>query len=124
MPQSINFTDDDFEYIREICQVPNKSDLIVDLITRCNALNPAQVTACQRDIEKYKATEYGTEKSKGGIKGTDYDAERNRCQITAKMRQRLGFGKIPCESLLDPFAFASATLRIYNLSSEEDEYSK
>jgi hypothetical protein len=98
MPLSTNFSDSEFEYVREICHISSKSDLVSVLSGKLNALNAAQVISVQRDIDEWKKIEYGTEKSKGGIKGTDYDKERNRNQITNKMRERLDYPALPSTS--------------------------
>lgn len=101
MPLSTNFSDTEVEYVREICHISNKSDFIASLAQKLDALNAAQVTATQRDISKWEAIEYGTERSKGGIKGTDYSTERNRDQITNKVRERLGYDPLPSTSGTD-----------------------
>ena len=63
---SINFTDNEFEYIREICRLANTNSRKNELILKLDNLNSAEVDSAKRDIEQYKRVEYGTEKSKGG----------------------------------------------------------
>jgi hypothetical protein len=95
MPLSTLFNDSDVEYVREICRIPNTADRVSILVGKLDVLNSAQVIAVQRDVEQWKRIEYGTEKSKGGIKGTDYSTDRNRDYITNKMRERLDYPPLP-----------------------------
>jgi hypothetical protein len=123
MPLSANFTDSDFEYVREICHIPNTSDNTAVLIGKLDALNAAQVTATQRDIEKWKLIEYGTEKSKGGIKGTDYSTDRNRNYITNKLRERLSYD--PIAGTIGPEDLAAFSLSFPNYAGYAgDEFSQ
>lgn len=95
MPLSNQFTDGEVEYVREIVRLSNAPDSVAILVARLDTLNAAQVIATQRDIDQWTRIEYGTEKSKGGIKGTDYDTERNRQYIRNKVRERLGYPPLP-----------------------------
>jgi hypothetical protein len=122
MPLSVNFTDIEFEYIREIAVLANTSDNQASLIGRLDAFNSAQVNATQRDIEKWKAIEYGTEKSKGGIKGTDYDTQRNRDFITDKMRDRLNYPSRPASLGASDFGAFTIGLPSWSGGGEPDEF--
>lgn len=124
MPLSINFTDAEVEYVREICRLPNTADRIAVLVGKLDSVNAAQIIAVQRDIEQWKRIEYGTEKSKGGIKGTDFDTDRNRGYITTKMRERLNYPPLP-ELSYDPNAIGIFSMGFPSwLDSATDEFSQ
>jgi hypothetical protein len=123
MPLSVNFTDIEFEYVREMTRLPKTEDNIATLISKLDALNAAEVLATQRDIDKWQSIEYGTEKSKGGIKGTDYDTERNRQYIRNKVRDRLGLDRLPDPLGLTDLGAFTLTLPGW-MGSSEDEYSQ
>lgn len=123
MPISDNFTDIEFEYIREMCRLSNTASRKTDLKNRLDGLNAAEVGATQRDIEKWKGTEYGTEKSQGGIRGTDFSAERNRNFITNKVRERLDYP--PIDTTFDSNSLAAFTMMLPSWSGTgSDEFSK
>ena len=124
MPKSTNFSDEEYEKIREICSISNNPGRITDLTARLDALNDAEVAATQADIERWKRIEYGTEKSKGGIKGTDFSTSRNRNHITNKVRSRLDYPKIDFAD--DPEAMIYGTLPVPGWRSLDasDEYSR
>jgi hypothetical protein len=124
MPLSTQFTDVEVEYVREIAHLPNRSDAVAALVQKLDVLNSAQVVAVQRDIAKWEAIEYGTEKSKGGIKGTDYDVQRNRDQITDKMRSRLDYPALPSStSNPDAFGYFALGTPSWMEGGDADEYS-
>lgn len=129
MSLSTKVTDQEFEYVREICRVPNADDRIAILVGKLDALNAAQVIAVQRDISEWQDIEYGTEKSKGGIKGTDYSTDRNRNYITYKMRERLGYPELPGTNPIDN-AMGGDGMSLFGigfpsyLGTEGDEYSR
>lgn len=124
MPLSLNFTDAEVEYAREAARIPNSSDRIAVLVEKLDALNSAQVIAVQRDLDEWKLIEYGTESSKGGIKGTDYSAQRNRDYITNKLRERLDYP--PLQSTIAPEDLAIFSMGLINWAGggEGDEYSR
>jgi hypothetical protein len=95
MPLSTLFTDEEVEYVREMAKRPNTDSVVAEIVAKLDTFSAALVIATQRDIEAWKRIEYGTEKSKGGIKGTDYDVERNRRYITDKIRERLALPALP-----------------------------
>jgi hypothetical protein len=107
MPLSTNFTDIEFEYIREIAKVVNTPANEAILIEKLNPLNAAQVSACQRDIEKWKSVEYGDTSTKGGIKGTVFSLDSERAQIRTKMRERLNYPALPESIGSDGFGILS-----------------
>jgi hypothetical protein len=123
MPSSSLFTDEEVEYAREICRLANTSSNISMLIEKLDVLTPGQVLAAQRDIEQWKRIEYGTEKSKGGIKGTDYDTERNRFYIRNKFRERIDLPALPEGLSADQIGFFGVNLPGW-FGTAEDEYSQ
>lgn len=123
MPLSTLFTDEEVEYSREIIRVANTTSNQAELVNKLDSLNAAQVIACQRDIEKWKSIEYGTEKSKGGIKGTDYSTERNRFHIRNKYRERLGYDPLPEPLEIGEMGLFSMGISSFGSGSTEDEYS-
>lgn len=124
MPLSTLFTDEEVEYVREMARIANTDSNISTLVSRLDALNAAQVTATQRDIEEWKLIEYGDEKSKGGIKGTDYSKERNRTVIRDKVRMRLGYPELPAAiGAGDMGVFGMFINSLGSGSATEDEYS-
>lgn len=111
--------------MREIIRVPGTPANLETLVTKLDALNAAQVIATQRDIEQWKRIEYGTEKSKGGIKGTDYDSERNRTHIRDKVRQRLDYPALPSPLALGEMGAFSMGITTFGLGGVGgDEFSQ
>lgn len=88
------FDESEIESIREIIQVNTNANTLQDLSSRLTALNEAQADACRKDIGSWNKIADGTVKSRGGIKGTDFDIERDRLHITNKMRLRLNYPRI------------------------------
>jgi hypothetical protein len=123
MPLSNLFQDSEVEYVREICRIPNTADRVATLVDKLDLLNSAQVIATQRDIEQWKRIEFGTEKSKGGIKGTDFDTERNRNHITNKVRDRLGYAALPYTDNENALSILTINQPTWFGSTVEDEYS-
>jgi hypothetical protein len=123
MPLSTNFTDTEVEYIREICRIPRTSDNISILVGKLDDLNAAEKLATQRDIAQFQSIEYGTEKSKGGIKGTDYDTERNRQYIRNKVRERLDYELLADAIGANEIGLFSIQMPSY-FGSSDDEYSQ
>jgi hypothetical protein len=95
MPLSANFTDEQFEYIREICKLANTPGNQSSLVEKLDARNAAEVAACLRDIDKWKSVEYGDTETRGGIKGTIFSLGSERAQIRTKMRERLDYPALP-----------------------------
>src|SRR6267142_2272571 len=88
------FTEDETESIREIVGLGTSSSETSELDGKLSACNGAQVTRTKRDITKWDAIAYGTTKSKGGMKGTDFNIDRDRLLITNRVRVRLNYPKI------------------------------
>jgi hypothetical protein len=123
MPLSSLFSDEEVEYVREISRLANTTSNTAMMVGKLDALNSAQVIAVQRDIEQWKRIEYGTEKSKGGIKGTDYDTERNRQYIRNKMRERLDLPALPDPIGADSIGFFGVNLPGW-FGTASDEFSQ
>lgn len=103
------WTDEEKEQVREICAIPNSTGNYAELVARLALLTDAQATITRRDIAQWVLIEYGTTKAKGGLKGADYDQERERLQITNKVRSRLNYPKLA--DTLDPDAIVGFTMR-------------
>lgn len=89
-----NWTDTEKESIREILQL-NLTQANEDFIDATLAtFNDAHKTAITADIAQWADVQYGTTKTKGGQRGTDYDTNRERLYITNRMRSRFDMAQL------------------------------
>lgn len=88
---TVAFTETEAEYVREICRLTNSTSWVADIAAKLAGLNDGQASAARRDIAQWQAIEYGTTKTRGGLRGADYDTDRDRLLITNRMRMRLAY---------------------------------
>lgn len=93
MPLTTPFTDTEFELAREI--IGYKTLDMEDLKSRMNSLNDAGAEATRDDIAAWKRIRYGTVNVLGGLKGTDFNTDRDRAHITNRVRLRLNLSALP-----------------------------
>lgn len=116
---TIVFTDEEVEDVREIIGLGTSSSEQTELEDKLSALNDAQAAATRRDVTAFGNIRYGTTKVKGGIKGTDYNVERDRLEIANKIRRRLNYPTIA--SATDPNDIALSTIRVPGWSTSGEE---
>jgi hypothetical protein len=89
------FTELEQETIREIIGGIGTSTVEeTELADKLAALNDAQADRTREDIVEYNKKRFGTTRVKGGIKGTDFNIERERLLITNRIRERLNYPRI------------------------------
>jgi hypothetical protein len=87
------FTDAEVETVREIVDLPSSS--LSELAAKLAVLNTAGENATRADIAQWSKIRYGGTRVQGGIKGTDYDIERDRTILANKVRRRLNMELLP-----------------------------
>lgn len=123
MPLTTPFIDTEIETVREIVRIPNNSGNWADLSSRLNVnLNDAQATFTRSDITAWNKIKYGTTKSRGGIKGTDFDIERDRMLITNRVRERLHYATLAMPT--DERDLTTLTLRMPSWSADESDFAR
>jgi hypothetical protein len=117
------FEDEEIESIRDICLLSTHSSVMSDLQAKLDLLNEAQAEGCRADIAAWNKVRYGTTKIDGGVKGTNFDIERDRLYITNRMRLRLTFEAVVGYAGADDFASITLGLPGWSGGSSKDEFS-
>lgn len=91
------FTDEEYEEVIEICLLEYTDENYAMVKSRMDAFTDARAQSVRRDIAQWRAVKYGTTKTRGGIKGTDFDIERDRMRITNLVRPKIGLRRLPSQ---------------------------
>lgn len=108
---TVAFTQTEVEHVRRIVRMGTSVGENEELTEKLAALNDGQATTTREDIIAWNRIKYGTTKVKGGIKGTNYDMERERLFITNEMRLRLNYPLIASAADPDEIAMVSISTR-------------
>lgn len=113
------WTDSEKESIREILQIPFNTSNLNFIEAGLLLFNDAHKSAITADITAWADVQYGTTKTKGGQRGTDYDTDRERLYITNRMRAR--FDMKPLADTVSSDAIYGFTLRLNGSFDYDDD---
>lgn len=77
--------------IRRAILIGTSTDEITELDAKLDLLTDAEAAEVRADLTAFAKVKYGTTRSKGGIKGSDFSLERERQQITNELRRTLNY---------------------------------